>query len=224
MKIIIFLISFFFVVQAQTITVEKVSGSVYALIGTSENLTKISENNLLPVSTLIIAEEKSSVLIKKDDRLFLLQGAAAIAVERVSPMSIEELLMALALDDILSVPRREEKNRTISTAVYGSRSDKEEITFEISDLGFKKIEGALQLAESNYKESALIYARETFRKHPETALNSKHRLYFADVLYHLNLFNEAIDEYQKISSLYLTSDEVTIVQNRLNELRRKLGQ
>lgn len=208
---------------AQTFQVEKVKGKVTALKGTSENWVEVKKGDKLSGSDLIMTDKNASIQLSKDNGIFMLKSDAALGLNSIKKISINELILALTVEEVKSVPKKN-GNDTKTTAVYGSKvKTNNSVPVTPNILGIKKINGAKQLAQSGFKESSILVAKETFRKYPETAESARNRLFFAALLEELNLNDEAFDEYSKISKLNLTYSEKELVKNKLSLLSVKLS-
>ena len=86
-------------------------------------------------------------------------------------------------------------------------------------MGIKKINGAKQLAENGYKESAVLVAKETYRKYPSTKNKITDRIYFADILVDLKLYSEAFEEFSEIKK---ESPGNEIISEKLEVLKSKI--
>jgi len=80
----------------------------------------------------------------------------------------------------------------------------------------------MQLAENDMKESAVVVAKETFRKYPDTKLMSSYRIFFADILFEKGLYNEAYEELIEIAELNLTDEENQKVNERIEKIKKIL--
>jgi hypothetical protein len=89
-------------------------------------------------------------------------------------------------------------------------------------LGKKKINGAKQLKENGYLESSIIVAKEVFRNYPLIAKNINDRLYFADLLAELQLYEEALEDYQTIYDLDISAEEKENLSAIIESLSLKL--
>ncbi len=89
-------------------------------------------------------------------------------------------------------------------------------------LGTKKLNGAKLLNEEGYVESAIVVSKEIFRNYPKIASNFNDRLYFADLLKDLELFQEASSEYGRIKKIQLTSEEKIVLEKRNEEVSLKI--
>ncbi|MDP4173990.1 MAG: hypothetical protein Q8933_08485 [Bacteroidota bacterium] len=223
-KIIVLFFIMSFAIVAQTFKVEKVSGKVLALRGTSENWTDIKQGDKLSGSDLLVTGENSYIQLSKDASSFLLKSNSALGLNSIKKLSVDELLLALASEEIKNVPKNKSDSKTKTTAVYGSKIDnKLAATIPANDLGLKKINGAKQLAESGFKESSVLVAKETFRKYPDMQKRISDRIYFADILERLGVYDEAYSEFLKINGLAMKDSERSIVKAKLESLSKKIS-
>lgn len=206
---------------AQDFKVEKVSGDVKLLRGTSENWETVKKGEALSPSDFVLTEKKSFIQLLKGGDRFLLKENAAIGLNYIKKVSTDDLILALALDEIRSVPKIKKNDNSKNTAVYGADRNLELLN-QIDDLGEKKINGAKILNENGFKESSIIAAKETFRKHPVVNNNFEYRIYFADILNELKLYQEAASEYSKIKKLELNNDQLKVVDEKLEEVSLKI--
>jgi hypothetical protein len=202
---------------AQEFKVEKVTGKAFVLHGTEEIYSEIKKGQTLTGSDLIITEVNSLVQLSRDGNSFLLKGNSALGLNYIKEVSINDLLLALTMEEIRSLPK-DKPDGAKSTAVYGAKEKPEgKIVIPENDFGYKRINGAKQLAVSGYKESAVIAAKETYRKYPSTRMLFDERLYFADLLKELGLAREALSEYNDITKNDLDENERNILIKRIEE-------
>lgn len=208
---------------AQKCYVEEATGNVKAQFGTSEKWADIVEGiELPPYSTISTGKNSSAVLIKGDIK-FVLKESAAITVNNIKKMSIDDLLLALAMEDMMSAPRKMEDNKSKSTQVYGDHVKKEKTPGVSNDeFGLMRLNGAKQLGEYGFKESAIVAAKETFRKYPETKKVISYRIYFANLLYEKGLFEEAYSEFNAFSNFVMDDKEKAEVNSKIDLLSKKL--
>lgn len=219
-KIFIILLIASINLSAQNFTVEKVSGKVQALRGTSEKFVDIKPGEKLNGNDLIITDEKSFIQLNKDGNKFMLQSNSALGLNYVKEISVNDLLLALAMEEIRRVPKTNGNGNTKNTAVYGEEI-KPGTVMNISEdlMGIKKINGAKQLAENGYKESAVLVAKETYRKYPSTKNKVSDRIYFADLLVDLKLYSEAFEEFNEIKK---ESPDNKVISEKLEILKSKI--
>ena len=219
-KIIFILLALTINISAQEYTVEKISGNVKALIGTSENWTKVVVGQKLNGSDLISTDEKSFVQLADKENRFILKSNSALGLNSIKKMSLNELLLALAMEEIRDVPKTKSNQLTRNTAIYGSEiTASKPVSVTANDIGLKKINGAKQLAQNGFTESAILVAKETFRKYPETKRQIGDRIYFADLMIKLNLMNEAETELNLVSEQTLSGQDKKEVTARLDRIK-----
>lgn len=213
------------IILAQTFHVDKVQGTVKAQIGTNENWSSVADNQNLNTNSIVETGKNSLVILSRDNSKFTLKSSSALQLSNIKKMSVNDLILALAMEDMLNAPKKKEEATSKNTAVYGAQINgiKDPIV-ETDNFGIKKLNGAVQLAESGYKESAVVDARETYRKYPETKSISSFRIYFANILFDFGLNEDAFDEFKSIQTLKLSVDQKEIVKNKLEILATKLTQ
>jgi hypothetical protein len=225
MKTIIIILITFLTSFAQEYTVEKFTGTVKVLKGSAEKWENIKLNEKLSETDLVLAEEKSSLTLLKNDQKFVLKANAAIGINHIRKVSINDLILALTLEEIRNVPKIKRSNLSKNTAVYGTEiSESNTKSVKDNDLGVKKINGAKILNESGYKESSLIAAKEVFRNYPDISTDFNSRIYFANVLIELELYQEALSEFQRINKLKLTKEEKAILNTKNEKISNKIVQ
>ncbi|MFZ2324399.1 MAG: hypothetical protein WAV89_11980 [Ignavibacteriaceae bacterium] len=225
MKKLIFInILFFFSFNyAQSFQVEKLSGSVKILDDNSSSWRDLKPDTKIESNAMISTEKNSYVKLKDNVLSFTLKESSAILISNIKKMSTDELLLALAMENIINTPRKKGKDNSGNTAVYGADERVKEIAInKLSDMGIKRLNGAKQLAENGMKESAIVTAMEIYRKYPETKLNAEYRIYFADLLFGKGLYEEAYDEFTSVKSLPLKQTQSIYVDQKLDEIGKKL--
>ncbi|MEJ2193289.1 MAG: hypothetical protein P8X73_00330 [Ignavibacteriaceae bacterium] len=207
---------------AQSFTVEKLSGDVKYQNGDSENWTAIKEGTKVNDDAIISTADNSFVELKGKDVRFKLNESSAVSVSSIKKMNIDDLILALAMEDIINAPKEINKSSD-NTAVYGTEAGQENtLLIKSDDFGIKRLNGAVQLAQNDLKESAVVAARETYRKYPETKSISSYRIYFADILYEKGLYEEALEEYSDIKKLDLTNTQQTDVNLKTESIQKIL--
>lgn len=222
-KIFLIIMLLTFSICAQSFVVEKVNGNVFALIGFSEEWTKVKVGQILKGADLISTGEKSLVQLNNNGNRFVLQSNSALSINNIKRISLNELLLALAMEEIRNVPNFNENNVRRNTAVYGEKvSNISPSKSVVSDLGMKKLNGAKQLAINGYRESAILLAKETYRKYPETKTRIDDRFFFVNLLIELQLFNEAAAELNDLEKLKLTNEQQEKVEHYLDIINEKI--
>jgi hypothetical protein len=222
MKKIILILLFAGSAFAQSFSVKNVSGDVKYQNGNSENWAALEDGSRVNDDAIIITSDNSFVELEGKDVSFKLNESSAVSVSSIKKMNIDDLLLALAMEDMMNAPKEIEKYSD-NTAVYGTEQGQENSLFIKSDnFGIKRLNGAVQLAQNQLEESAVVAARETYRKYPETKTISSYRIYFADILYEKGLYEEALDEYLDIQELQLSENERIEVSEKTESIRMKM--
>ncbi len=208
---------------AQTFKAEKVKGNVEAQIGTSESWIRITNGKTLPLNTVVSTNKNSSVQLMENDISFKLKSSSALPLSSIKKMTVNDLILALAMEDMLNAPKKKEQLNSKNTAVYGAEINgiKPPIV-ESDNFGIKRLNGAVQLAESGFKESAVVEAKDTFRKYPGTSKIAAFRIYFANILFDLGLNEDAYDDYKSIQSLKMDNEQLKEVNNKMEILANRL--
>lgn len=222
MKTIIVFLSLLNFISAQTYEVEKIKGEVKYISSEQNNWQKVKTISSVSDNSIVSADNNSIAKIKGDDLIFTLKDGAAINVSSIKLMSVDQLIMALALDKVMSAPRKKENNKSESTSVYGDKLGAANEIIQTNNFGIKRINGAKQLAENGFVESAIVSAKEIFRKYPEVAKDASNRIYFADLLYNKKLYDEALEEYNAIKMLSISEIQEKEIDNKISLINKIL--
>ena len=222
-KIILFLLLSAGLMFAQEYTVTKVSGDVKYQSGGNENWVELKKGETIERDAVISTGNNSSITLRSNNLHFTLNESSAISVNSIKEMSTDELLLALAMEDMINAPRDNGNGKSSNTAVYGTdESNSDELNITSGNFGIKRLNGAMQLAENDMKESAVVVAKETFRKYPDTKLLSSYRIFFADILFEKGLYNESFEEFNEIAELRLSDEEKLKVDEKTETIKKIL--
>jgi hypothetical protein len=223
-NVLIFFVIFGGICSAQNFEVEIISGTAKFQSASSETWIDLKPGDQISLNSTVATGENSSVRIIGNGKKFHLKESSALTLSNLKTMTQDELLLALAMDEILDAPKKKDKSKSSSTAVYGTKiNSKENLLIISDDYGIKRLNGAVQLADNGYKESALIAAKETFRKYPSTKEIASFRIYFAEILIEKKLYDEAYSEFSSIKELDLNTDEKNKVDDRLKLISGKIS-
>ena len=221
-----FLILFFMVstiVVAQSFKAANVTGQVRSQSGSEEGWSKVEEGSLFNTETVVATGRNSTVQLVGDDFNFILKENSAVSVASIKKLSLDELLLALAMEDLINAPKKNGNGSSDNTAVYGTEESSEDFPdLNSGPFGIKRLNGAIQLANTGLKESAVVFAKETFRKYPDTKSIPYYRIYFANVLYDKGLYEEALEEFNEIINLDLNEDQKKDVNTALGDIKKIL--
>ena len=222
-KIILFLLLSTSLTLAQEFTVAKITGNAKYQAGGNENWVDLKESETIEQDAVISTGDNSSITLKSNNLHFTLNESSAISVSSIKKMSTDELLLALAMEDMINAPKNNGNRKSGNTAVYGTdEGNSDELELLSSDFGIKRLNGAMQLAETDMKESAVVFAQETFRKYPDTKLLSSYRIFFADILFEKGLYNEAFEEFNEIAELKLSEEEKSKADEKIETIKKIL--
>ncbi len=211
------------IVIGQQFKVDKIKGKVLVQRGTEEEFTQLKSGDVLNGDDLIITEKNSFIQLDKVGSKFILDENSALGLNYLKKISINDLLLALAMEDIRNVPKNKNNGIAKNTAVYGEETAVvNPIAVAPNSLGKRKINGAKQLAQNGYQESAIIVAKETYRKYPSTSRNVDDRIYFANLLSTLDLNNEALEEFSAVSKMNLNDDQREKVDEEIGKIKLTL--
>jgi hypothetical protein len=222
MKTIIIILMTSTIVLAQTYKAVNVKGEVKFQSGTEENWEKVEEGMVLNDNAVIATGSNSSVQLVKDNFNFRLNEKSAVSMNSVKKMTLDELLLALAMEDLINTPKKNRNGNSESTAVYGEDESEDFPALDSGPFGYKRLNGAKQLAESGLTESAVVFAKETYRKYPDTKSDPYYRIYFANILYNKSLYEEALAEYKEIEGLELNDYQKGEVDATIEEVKKVL--
>lgn len=223
MKTIFILFVLFNFTFAQNYNIEKLKGEIKFILPELNNWQTVNTKSSVSENTIVSAEDNSSARITGPGLNFLLKDGAALSISSLKKMSLDELILALALDKVMSAPRKKNNEKSDATSVYGNNLSSSNNAIILSnDFGWKRIKGAKQLAENGFIESSIITARDIFRKYPSTGKDPSTRIYFADLLYYKKLYDEALEEYNSIKKLNLSNQQKDDVDNKINSINKLL--
>jgi len=210
-------------IVAQDFKATNVKGNIKYQSGTSEVWAEVKEGTILRLDDFVSTGEKSSVQIKGAGNIISLGEFSAVSVASIKTMSTDELLLALAMEDMINAPKSNGKNKSSNTAAYGDNEGQgKTLTVKKDDFGIKRLNGAMQLAKNGFKESSVVFAKETYRKYPDSKQIASFRIFFADILFEKGLYEEALGDYLDIAKLDLSKEEKSKVDSQTQSINKIL--
>jgi len=127
------------------------------------------------------------------------------------------------MEDMINAPKTNDKGNSGNTAVYGNKEGAGKDTeLKADDFGIRRLNGAMQLSKNGLMESSVVFAKETYRKYPETKQAASYRIFFADILYEKGLYEEALGEYLEIQKLELSKEQNKNVESKITSINKIL--
>ena len=223
MKSLLALFVFISSITAQQFKVTELRGDVKYLSGPSEVWAEINVGEDMQMDGFISTGKNSSVQIKESGNIFNIGELSVVSISSIKKMSTDELLLALAMEDMINAPKTNGKGNSSSTATYGTKEGAGKTSNIIAnDFGILRLNGAMQLANNGLMESSVIFAKETYRKYPETINIASYRIFFADVLYEKGLYEEALGDYLEIQTFELNKEQITEVESQIDNINKIL--
>jgi len=222
-KIFLAIILFVSAASAQQFKVTETKGDVKYQSGTSEVWNEVKGGETLKTDGIISTGKNSFVQLRESENKITIGELSAVSISSIKKMSTDELLLALAMEDMINAPPKNGKENSNSTATYGNKeSAKKTNQLKATDFGIRRLNGAMQLADNGMQESSVVFAKETYRKYPETKEIASYRIFFANVLYDKGLYEEALGEYLEIQNLELNSEQSNKVKSQVNQINKIL--
>jgi len=223
-KILIIILFISGYLSAQNFVIVKVNGDVKAQIGISEKWQNVDNKTQLDNNATIMTSKNSNIVLMLGQAKIKINNSSIVSLKGIKKLTIDELLLALAMENLINVPDKIDKTiNSSNTAVYGKEINGNTKTIiDETNFGIMRLNGAKQLAENGYTESSIVEAMETYRKYPDTKSLTNYRIYFADLLISKNLYEEALAEYNDISALNLNDKEKIHTEEKINFLKKKL--
>ena len=116
MKSLIILIVFTSVIFAKNYSASSVNGEIKYRTGTSEEWLNLKDGTVLTKDAFISTGEKSSVKIRSSQTAITINEKSALSVGSIKSMSTDELLLAVAMEDMINAPRNNGKESSGNTA------------------------------------------------------------------------------------------------------------
>jgi hypothetical protein len=153
-------------------TVESMSGSVTVRYGVSEEWEPVRPGTVLRPEDSIRTGKNSTVILTRGDGMrYWIPSETLLDGSDFRHINLNELLLLLAMEDMLSVPDRLEGDRPVSrtTVLHGesrNRDVAQSNTGGVEEIINQRMNGVRYLFDQNYTASAILKIRETLRLYP----------------------------------------------------------
>jgi hypothetical protein len=211
------------IASERIVTVERLQGDVKVRYGIEEEWrSAVAGDTLRPEDTIRTGKDAFAVLQLHDGTRYSLPAEAMVDGTDFRTMDRQELLLRLAMEDMLSVPDRIDDDRPAprTTVLHGSargRSDNPGDRSGTQEARFR-MNGARFLIEQDYTGTAVLKIRETLRLYPEGEYRPDALLLAAESLEGMQLYEEAVRYY----SILLDDEDVPDNFKRRARLRLEI--
>jgi len=185
------------------LTIEHIEGEVHVRHGVAEEWTEVSVGSILrPEDSIKTGRNAMAVLRRDDGTVYRVPAEAIVDGSDFRGMDRDELLLRLAMEDMLSVPDRIDEDRPVprTTVLHGSpRRRVDEDTAEVDLMSARfRINGARFLIDQDYRGTAVLKIRETLRLYPEGEYRIGAMMLAAESLESMELYEEAARYYRTV--------------------------
>jgi hypothetical protein len=184
------------------LTVQRIEGDVYVRHGVAEKWSEATPGSTLrPEDTIRTGRNASAILRRVDGTVYRIPPVTMVDVSDFRSMSREELLLRLAMEDMLSVPERIDDDRPLprTTVLHGRSRERADDTADLDlTMARYRVNGARYLIEQDYRGSAVLKIRETLRLYPEGEYRIGAMMLAAESLESMELFEEASRYYRTV--------------------------
>ncbi len=204
--------------------VKKLKGEAQVRHGVKENWEKISPGDTLKPDDTILLNKSAYIEIESNGISFKSNGDIIINISDLRRLSKEELLLQLAFEEMKNAPEKKmEKINTKSTGIYGTDIAGQKTEFKTRANQSKLwVNGVKALFQNGFYETASIRAKSLMLKFDELKDNIELAIIIATSLEKLEIYGEAISEYNKILSISKDESLSQKIERKIQELKIKL--
>jgi len=224
------------VALAKDIVVQKVQGDVSVRHGVTDVWTKVKAGDILrPDDTMKTGKRASAVLVAPSQsndatatKRITFPSEVMVDMSDVRDLSQEELMLKLTMEKVRSAPS-EWKNKEFkipnAAVLHGEPPATSALNENDIQTGVLQLNGTRVLFDNGFYSTSALRGMDVLRRYPSLADNFEHRFMIAQALEKANLRGEALSEYVGLSlSESVTSNQKEILQTRITQLRKQLGQ
>ncbi len=185
--------------------VVRVTGEAWVRAGVAEEWNQLLPEMRVRPTDSIRTGRRTSVMVRvPNGEQYTIPAETQVDGSDFREFDRTELLLRLAMEDMLSVPDRPGGDRPLphTTVLHGERRDGEGTAADggvtESDRIRLRMNGAHFLAEQKFVGSALLKTRETLRLYPVGGYRPGALLFTAETLEQLALYEEAARYYREV--------------------------
>ncbi|MBA4313433.1 MAG: hypothetical protein C0417_12490 [Chlorobiaceae bacterium] len=203
--LIIFFIAIIFLsvfASAADFKVIGLKGAATVRHGVNERWISVSVGDVLSSDDSIELDKQSSATLLTGTAKITLPEMVIVDLSDLRLLSQEDLLMKLAMENIKSIPPRDdirELNIPRVTTVHGEKRE-QSTTKAQSDIqnGVKQLNGCKVLYRSGYYATCALKVKQVFRLYPILTEDLDIRMLIASSFEKMNLNKEALEEYHAL--------------------------
>jgi len=208
--------------------VVSLKGTVLVRHGVQEQWKPVSAGDVLKPEDSIELNKKSSAIILVDGRKKItLPASVIIDLSDLRYLTQEELLLMLAMEQIRSVPAKDNRydiEIPRTTTIHGSsKEESPALRPNDAETGLMQLNGTKVLFDHDFYATCVLKSKELFRLYPDLKNRTDERIMVAGALEKMNLNSEALSEYVGLTSGQLTVSERSIIEQKIKLLKKQNG-
>ncbi|MCI0707065.1 MAG: hypothetical protein L0Y80_06260 [Ignavibacteriae bacterium] len=227
---------------ADDAVVKEVRGAVEVRRGVSEEWNILQAGEYLRPEDTIRTGKNSAARILVEGRQIRIPAQTIVDVSDFRNIGLEEFLLRLAMENILSLPQREESSVSIVPAAEAAEPLEEPELPETpqapvmeenepsgteqaeANEGAMLLQGAKLLYDNAFYATSILQTKETFRLYPALQFDINARMRVAYAFESMRLLNEALTVYSGLLGEQLPTQERAAVQGAIERIRNLQNQ
>ncbi|HTK81108.1 MAG TPA: hypothetical protein VL633_02355 [Bacteroidota bacterium] len=207
------------------IKVTAAKGGVYVRHNVQEDWTPVAVGDVLKPEDSMKLDKKASatILIDGKDKL-VVPEFVIVDLSDFRALSQEDLLLRLAMERVRSLPAEPSKDELQiprTTTVHGENKGQVSAPpVSTTETGTLQLNGTKVLFDKGFFGTCALKTKEVFRLHPELLSNVDARIMVAGALEHMKLNGEALGEYLNIPTSGLSSQQASLLKEKVAQLRK----
>ena len=227
-KLTLFLLVFIFITASvhADIKIVAVKGDVQVRRGVNEQwLPAASGDVLKPEDSMKSGKKSSAVIVIDGKNKIAVPELVIIDCSDLRKLTQEQLLLMLAMESVRSVPterRQDELTIPRTTTIHGESQEAITPTTPThSKAGFLQLNGTKVLYSQGFYATCVLKAKEVFRLNPDLMNMIEMRFMVANAFERMELNGEALGEYRSLTRGHLTSQQRSLVEQKISQLGKK---